>query len=71
VTDDSPLIQLDQFLKLNGLVTTGGAAKHRIQAGEVEVNGEVETRRKRKLRRGDRVELGGEALVVDDSTLQA
>ena len=69
--NDTPLIQLDQFLKLNGLVSTGGIAKHRIQGGEVTVNGEVETRRKRKLRRGDQVELNGERLVVEDSTLEA
>lgn len=59
-------IKLDQYLKWQGLVGTGGEAKHRIQAGEVRVNGEVETRRGRKLRDGDVVKVGdgGEERVV-------
>lgn len=58
-------IKLDQFLKLQGLVGTGGQAKLLIQDGEVLVNGEVETRRGRKLVTGDRVEAMGETFVVD------
>ena len=54
-------IALDQFLKLAGLVGTGGEAKVRIQGGEIRVNGEVESRRRRTLHAGDRVELEGEA----------
>ena len=52
-----PVIRLDQFLKFAGLAVTGGEAKVRIQAGDVRVNGEVETRRGRKLRPGDSVEI--------------
>ncbi|GAB4246782.1 MULTISPECIES: RNA-binding S4 domain-containing protein [Deferrisoma] len=52
-------IRLDQALKSADWVQTGGEAKIRIQAGEVRVNGEVETRRGRKLRPGDRVEWQG------------
>ncbi|BAU64064.1 RNA-binding S4 domain-containing protein [Stanieria sp. NIES-3757] len=48
-------IKLDQFLKWQGLVQTGGEAKLRIKAGEILVNGEVETRRGRKLVSGDLV----------------
>lgn len=62
---DSPAIRLDQFLKLKGLTQSGGEAKHRIQGGEVLVNGEVETRRGRKLAAGDVVEAFGEKLAVD------
>jgi len=61
-TDDS--IRLDQFLKLAGAAGTGGQAKLLIQGGEVTVNGEVETRRRRKLRPGDRVIVGGEEYVI-------
>lgn len=57
-------IRLDQFLKFTGLAETGGHAKLLIQNGEVEVNGEVETRRRRKLRAGDIVALGGKELSV-------
>lgn len=60
----APYIKLDSFLKLEGLVESGGEAKHRVQAGEVRVNGEVETRRGRKLRNGDRVTFGDEERVV-------
>ncbi len=60
-TRDVPIrtgrIRLDQFLKLVRAVGTGGEAKIRIQGGEVRVNGQVETRRGRKLRPGDVVEV--------------
>lgn len=57
-------ITLDALLKAAGWVGSGGEAKQRIQAGEVRVNGEVDTRRGRKLRVGDRVELSGQAVVL-------
>jgi ribosome-associated protein len=57
-------IKLDQFLKLMGAVQTGGQAKLLIQSGEVEVNGQVETRRGRKLTIGDRVLVMGEVYDV-------
>lgn len=57
-------IKLDQFLKLAQIAMTGGQAKAMILEGLVKVNGEVELRRGRKLRDGDRVELDGEELVV-------
>ena len=63
-TDADSIIRLDDFLKRNGLVGTGGEAKLRIQSGEVTVNGEVETRRRRQLEIGDVVELMGQKLVV-------
>ena len=59
------VIRLGQFLKLAGLVDTGGEAKRLIQAGEVRVNGQVETRRKRQLREGDTVTVGDQTLVVE------
>lgn len=62
-------IQLDQFLKLMGVVQTGGQAKLMIQAGEVQVNGETETRRGRKLFKGDRVSALGETFEVDSANL--
>lgn len=56
-------IRLDQFLQLCG-VPTGGQAKILIQSGEVMVNGEVETRRRKKLHVGDEVGLDGEVFDV-------
>lgn len=65
--DDS--IKLDQYLKLMGVASTGGQAKLLIQAGEVLVNGEVETRRGRKLVVGDRVTTMGESFQVDAASI--
>jgi len=58
------VIPLGAFLKLAGVIGSGGDAKHTISAGEVSVNGELETRRGRKLRSGDVVTVGTERLVV-------
>ncbi|AFZ33780.1 RNA-binding S4 domain protein [Stanieria cyanosphaera PCC 7437] len=58
-------IKLDQFLKWQGLVQTGGEAKLRIKAGEILVNGEVETRRGRKLVSGDIVTVANLAYKVE------
>ncbi|MBW4579654.1 MAG: RNA-binding S4 domain-containing protein [Tildeniella nuda ZEHNDER 1965/U140] len=63
-------IKLDQFLKVVGMVQSGGQAKLLIQAGEVKVNGTVETRRGRKLVLGDRVSTMGNTFNVEPLTLQ-
>ncbi|NLG49303.1 MAG: RNA-binding S4 domain-containing protein [Chloroflexi bacterium] len=63
--EEEPTIRLDQFMKLVGMVRSGGEAKHLIQDGEVLVNGEVETRRSKKLHAGDRVTLGDYEAVVE------
>ena len=62
---DQPTIHLDQFLKAHALVGTGGQAKLLIQDGQVLVNGEVETRRRRQLRQGDTVQLDDQELTVE------
>src|SRR5690606_39431471 len=68
-TSSERVIRLDQFLKLVGAMRTGGEAKHAIQSGEVEVNGEVDTRRSRKLREGDTVDCRGSHWVVTKEAL--
>ena len=60
-------MKLEQFLKWKGWVSTGGEAKQRIQAGQIRVNGDVETRRGRQLIDGDRVEITGDEAIVGDS----
>ena len=70
VTGDDPKpnpLCLDQFLKLTSIAESGGQAKVMIQSGEVKVNGEIETRRRRKLVAEDVVEVGGNKLLVKDS----
>lgn len=61
------LLSLDQFLKLSWIAETGGHAKFLVQNGEVTVNGEVETRRRRKLAAGDVVSVGGKQFRVNES----
>ena len=58
---------LDQFLKLQGAVSTGGEAKLLIQSGDVKLNGQVETRRRKKLQVGDIVEIAGRKFPVTDT----
>ena len=48
-------MKLDQFLKWQNLVSSGGEAKIIIKSGSVKVNGEIEKKRGRKLNRGDKV----------------
>ena len=62
---DTEFIKLDSFLKAVDAVCSGGEAKVIISEGMVSVNGEVELRRGKKLRPGDRVELGGTTFLVE------
>lgn len=57
-------IKLDALLKFAGLVVTGGAARERVLAGEVLVNGQPCLMRGRKLRPGDVAEMDGVRLEV-------
>lgn len=57
-------ITLDALLKATGAADSGGAAKALIADGQVRVNGEPETRRGRKLRAGDRVQLGDQGWLI-------
>ena len=58
-------IKLDQFLKFQGIASTGGQAKVLIQSGDVEVNNAMEIRRGRKLQAGDTVTVMGQTFVVE------
>ncbi|MFE4105154.1 RNA-binding S4 domain-containing protein [Almyronema epifaneia] len=62
-------IKLDQFLKLQQIVQSGGEAKLLIRNGEISVNGEPEVRRGRKLYPGDRVTLDNQTFVVTEPDL--
>lgn len=57
-------IKLGQALKAANLVESGVDAKFAIQDGLVKVNGEVDTRRGRKLFDGDIVEYQGETIKI-------
>ena len=57
-------IQLYQLLKAVGLVGSGGAAPAMVEAGEVWVDGKVESRKRAKLRPGQQVRFAGEQIVL-------
>ena len=61
---DTPFIELDKLLKRENVAESGGAARHLVAAGAVRVNGEVESRKRRKLYPGDVVEAEGRVLRV-------
>lgn len=58
-------IKLDQLLKFANAVESGANAKEYILNGEVLVNGEIETRRGKKLYKGDVVTFEGEKIIID------
>jgi len=62
---DTEYLKLDSFLKAVNAVTSGGEAKLLIADGQVKVNGEVETRRGRKLYPGDKVAIGARTFAVE------
>jgi ribosome-associated protein len=62
---ETEYIRLDQFLKWAGIADTGSHAKILIAEQNVKVNGQVETQRGKKLRKGDTVEINGNVLQVD------
>lgn len=57
-------IELNAFLKKKGLASSGGQAKNIIRSGVVKVNGEVDTRNKKKLFQNDIVEIDNKSLKV-------
>ena len=58
-------IELFKLLKITGLAESGGSAKHLISESQVKVNGQIETRKAFKVRRGQRVEFDNRTIVVE------
>ncbi len=57
-------IELDKLLKVCGLVDSGGAARHLISEGQVQVDGATELRKTAKIRAGQVVSFGGQRIEV-------
>ena len=57
-------VALYKILKFENLATSGGEAKHWVADGKVKVNGQVETRKRRKIYAGDEVAFNGVTLVM-------
>jgi len=58
--------ELFKILKFEGLVASGGEAKTVIAEGLVSVNGEVETRKRKKIVAGDTIVFNGDTLSISD-----
>ncbi|MBN2486740.1 MAG: RNA-binding S4 domain-containing protein [Bacteroidales bacterium] len=58
-------IELIKLLKLVKLAQTGGHAKLLVDEGAVKLNGQVEIRKRAKIRKGDRLECNGELIEVE------
>ena len=58
-------VELYKILKFEALVSSGGEAKLVIDQGMVSVNGETETRRRRKIHDGDVIHFGEEELQIE------
>ncbi|NQT26916.1 RNA-binding S4 domain-containing protein [candidate division KSB1 bacterium] len=57
-------IELVKLLKITGLFSTGGQAKIEIEYGEIQVDREIEFRKRRKIRKGMSVRYGGSTVLV-------
>lgn len=64
ITIQSEVIELCQLLKFEGLASSGGEAKQVIANEQVKVNGETETRKRRKIRSGDTITFQGTTYLV-------
>ena len=58
-------IELIKLLKLLHIAESGGHAKIMVEEGEVKLNGDVEFRKRTKLRPGDVVESSGKQIVIE------
>ena len=57
-------IALDALLKTTGIATSGGAAKAMVAAGQVQVDGQLELRKRCKIRLGQVVNIGATSIRV-------
>ena len=62
VTVVTEVVELCDLLKVENLTQSGGEAKCAIAEGRVRVNGQTETRKRKKLRAGDVIEYAGQTL---------
>ncbi len=54
---ESEFVELYKILKFEGLADSGGNAKQAIADGRVSVNGEIETRKRKKIKAGDQIDF--------------
>ena len=61
----SEYIELVKLIKLLGIAETGGHAKNMIDDGKVKLNGMIESRKRAKLRPGDKVEMAEITILIE------
>ncbi len=57
-------IELYKILKFEGMVGSGGEAKAAVADGLVTVNGEIETRKRKKIMSGDVIKFGDDIIRI-------
>ena len=57
-------IELYKILKFEGLVASGGEAKVAVASGQVLLNGEIETQKRKKIVSGDTIEFGEDKICI-------
>jgi len=57
-------VELFKILKFEGIADSGGQAKALIDDGLILVNGQIETRKRKKIVSGDTVEYAGETFKI-------
>lgn len=63
--EDSEYIELIKLLKVTNISNSGGEAKHFVDEGEVKLNGKIESRKRAKLRIGDKIEVFNEIIIIE------
>lgn len=59
-------ITLGQFLKFADIISNGGETKFYLSENEVYINGELDVRRGRKLRHGDKVVVEEKEFIIEN-----
>lgn len=62
--DGHEYVELNNLLKLTSKCSSGGIAKMMIADGQVRVNGQIELRKRCKIRSGQRVEFAGQEITI-------
>ena len=57
-------VELYKILKFEGMVASGGQAKAVVAAGQVLVNGKIETQKRKKILTGDTIEFNNEKIGI-------
>ena len=63
--EDSEYIELIKLLKVLNISNSGGQAKLMVEDGEVKLNGKTESRKRAKLRTGDKIEVFDKIIEIE------